>query len=93
MYDLLLQDYSPPLYAIALKAYSVVFGTDLNVLRSANLILTAYLFFVTLFPLRRLTGAKCSLLSSVLILCSQYNYYFGHVIRPAYPGYILTTAR
>lgn len=92
MYDLLLQDYSPPLYAIALKAYSVVFGTDLNVLRSANLILTAYLFFVTLFPLRRLTGAKCSILSSVLILCSQYNYYFGHVIRPAYPGYILTTA-
>ena len=92
MFDLLLKDYSPPLYAVVLKAYSLLIGTSINELRSSNLILTAYLFYVTLFPLRRLTGAKCSLLSSVLILCSEYNYYFGHVIRPAYPGYILTTA-
>lgn len=92
MYRLILEDYSPPLYAVLLKVYSSLLGTSLNTLRASNLILGGYLYYLTLFPLRRLTGAKCSALSSVLILCSQYNCYFGHIIRPTYLGYALTTA-
>lgn len=92
MHGLLLKDYSPPLYSYVLKAYSLVFGTSLNALRGSNLILTGYLFFLSLFPLRKLSGAKCSLIGSVLLLCSQYNCYFGHLIRPTYAGYVLTTA-
>ena len=29
MFDLLLKDYSPPLYAIVLKAYSLIIGTSI----------------------------------------------------------------
>ena len=92
MHGLLLKDYSPPLYTYVLKAYSLVFGSSLNALRGSNLILTGYLFFLSLFPLRKLAGAKCSLIGSVLLLCSQFNCYFGHLIRPTYAGYVLTTA-
>ena len=92
MYRLLMQDFSPPLYVVFLKVFSLVAGSSLNVLRASNLILSGYLYYLTLFPLRRLGGARFSLMSSVLILCSQYNCYFGHIIRPTYLGYVLTTA-
>ena len=92
MFDLLLKDYSPPLYSIFIKAYSLLAGTGLVALRTSNIILTSYLFFVSLFPLRRLLGKKASVLATVMLLCSQYNIYFGHLIRPTYMGYVLTTA-
>ena len=91
MFELLKLDYSPPLYAWLIKIYSSIFGTSLSVLRTSSLIIMAYFFYLLLFPLRRLMGKQAALLSAVMLLCSDYNIYFGHLIRPTLLGYVLTT--
>ena len=89
--ELLELDYSPPLYSWLLKAYSMIFGTSLSALRVSSLMIMAYFFYLLLFPLRRLLGKQAAFLSAVMLFCSDYNIYFGHVIRPTLLGYVLTT--
>lgn len=91
MYDLVLIDYSPPLYAILLKAYSCVFGEGLVSLRIFSTVLLSLLFFFALFPLRRLMGEKCAVVAAVLFLATNYNVYFGLEIRPTILAYVVTT--
>ena len=91
MIDLLKLDYSPPLYSCLLKVYSTVFGSSLSILRISSLVIIAYFFYLLLFPLRRLMGKQAALLGAVMLFCSDYNIYFGHIIRPTLLGYVLTT--
>ena len=82
MIELLKLDYSPPLYACLLKVYSTLFGSSLSILRISSLVIMAYFFYLLLFPLRRLLGKQAAFLSAVMLFCSDYNIYFGHIIRP-----------
>lgn len=91
MFSLILVDYSPPLYSVVLKLFSMVFGTGLVTVRVLSLILLCSLFFFALFPLRRLMGSGCALTAAVLFLASSYNFYFGVAIRPTILAYVLTT--
>ena len=91
MYDLVLVDYSPPLYAVLLKAYSCIFGDSLVSLRMFSAALLSLLFFFALFPLRRLMGEKCAVVAAVLFLTTNYNVYFGLEIRPTILAYVVTT--
>lgn len=91
MIELLKLDYSPPLYACLLKVYSTLFGSSLSILRISSLVIMAYFFYLLLFPLRRLLGKQAAFLSAVMLFCSDYNIYFGHIIRPTLLGYVLTT--
>ena len=91
MYNLVLIDYSPPLYAILLKAYSCVFGGSLVSLRMFSTVLLSSLFFFALFPLRRLMGEKSAIVAAVLFLTTNFNVYFGLEIRPTILAYVVTT--
>lgn len=91
MFDLIKLDYSPPLYSIVLKIFSEVFGTGLLSLRLCTAIILSVLFFLAMFPLRRLMGKTCAFLAAFLFLVSGYNYYFGVAIRPTVLAYVLTT--
>ncbi len=91
MYDLVLVDYSPPLYAVLLKAYSCIFGGGLVSLRMFSTVLLSFLFFFALFPLRRLMGEKCAVVAAILFLTTNYNVYFGLEIRPTILAYVVTT--
>ncbi len=91
MMDLIKEDYSPPLYSVALKVFSLIFGNSLNTLRAFNVISFSGLFLACLFPLRRLIGARGAVLSAAMILGSNYAFFFGHVIRPTTLAYVLST--
>ncbi|MBR1797441.1 MAG: glycosyltransferase family 39 protein [Clostridiales bacterium] len=91
MLGLVLQDYSPPLYSVLLKLFSVVFGCDLLSLRLLSSFLFSILFYFLFFPLRRLMGQGCAVMAAFLFLTSSYNFYFGFTIRPSVLAYVLTT--
>lgn len=91
MFALILVDYSPPLYSIVLKLFTLIFGTGLIAARVLSLILLCCQFFLAMFPVKRLLGRKCALLTSVLLLASSYNFYYGVAIRPTVLAYFLTT--
>ena len=91
IFELLPMDYSPPLYSVLMKGYSAVFGYDLITMRFLSCILLSSLFFLALFPLRRLAGKYASVVASVLFLTSSYNLFFCVEIRPTVLAYILTT--
>ena len=91
IFTLIPQDYSPPLYPIMLKAFSSIFGTELPVLRSFSILFLSLLLMFALFPLRRLMGNECALLSVVLFFTSAYNLNFICEIRPTVPAYVFST--
>lgn len=91
MFDMILADYSPPLYSVALKLFTAVFGTGLIAARVLSLILLCAQFFLAMFPVKRLLGRKCAILTAFLFLASSYNFYYGVAIRPTVLAYFLTT--
>lgn len=92
IFELLPADYSPPLYSILLKGYSAVFGVSLTSLRFLSFILLSSLFFLALFPFRRLAGKYAAVTAAVLFLTTSYNLFFCTEIRPTVLAYVLTTA-
>lgn len=92
IFELLPMDYSPPLYSLLLKGYSQVFGGSLTGLRLLSCILLSSLFFLALFPFRRLAGKFAAVTAAVLFLTSSYNLFFCIEIRPTVLAYVLTTA-
>ncbi|MBO4637250.1 MAG: glycosyltransferase family 39 protein [Clostridiales bacterium] len=91
IFKLLPEDYSPPLYSFCLKAFSLIFGVKLIALRAFSIVLFALLFFVALFPLRRLGGKAVSVIAAVAFLCSSYNLFYGVEIRPTILAYVMST--
>lgn len=80
--DLLKYDYSPPLYAVLLKLYSILFGHTLYVMRTFSFIPMLGMTALFLFPARRIFGAKTSILCAVLSFSSAYVFYMMPEIRP-----------
>ena len=84
------EDYSAPLYTVYLKIFSVIFGDDLITLRASSIPLFMALFYLALFPFRRLTDKCSSITAAALFMFSGYNVYFATDIRPTVLGYVLS---
>lgn len=92
IFELLPKDYSPPLYSLGLKTFSLIFGGSLVSLRMFSACLMSLLFLTVLFPLRRLLGKETAVLSAILLFTSSYNLFFGVEIRPTVLAYVISTA-
>lgn len=69
IWELIPQDYSPPLYSLLLKAYCSIFGYSLVTMRSMSLFAVVGMLAVSSFVLKRVLGTKVSAISSLLICC------------------------
>ncbi|MGN0688192.1 MAG: glycosyltransferase family 39 protein, partial [Oscillospiraceae bacterium] len=82
IFQLLPEDYSPPVYAVLLKLFTMVFGNTLYVMRVFNLIILILLLYIAAFPVRRMFGTKSAVLCSVLMTISGINLTQMPEIRP-----------
>ena len=65
LWRLIMEDYSPPLYALLLKLVCVVFGHTLRVMRFTNSIVIVGLVFLSMFPVRKAFGTKTGFIAAV----------------------------
>ncbi|MBD5384673.1 MAG: glycosyltransferase family 39 protein [Ruminococcaceae bacterium] len=86
------EDYSPPLYTIIIKLWTLMFGGNLCAMRSASLIAMWGMFFLSAFPIRRAFGNKVSVLCTVFFFFSSINYILVPEIRPTVFAYFFVTA-
>ena len=92
IFRLLPEDYSPPLYAVTLKLFTMLFGSSLYVMRVFNLGAIIGMLGLAAFPVRRAFGARTSVICSVLFACSAINLVQLHEIRPTYYSLFFFTA-
>lgn len=85
-------DFSPPLYAILLKLWTMVFGESLAVMRAFALLPLCGMFFLAAFPIRRAFGGKASVMCTVFFAFSTANFYIVAQIRPTTLAYFFVTA-
>lgn len=91
MLELIPKDYSPPLYAILLKLFTMPFGGTLLSMRAFSLVIFVGVFYIALFPVRRAFGSAVSLVFAVLSLISATNVFFITEARPSVLAYFLVT--
>lgn len=82
IWELLPQDYSPPVYALLLKFYTMIFGNTLFIMRTMNVIIISAIFLITLFPFRTAFGTKASIVYTISVFCSATLLNQVHEIRP-----------
>lgn len=86
------EDYSPPLYTILLKLWTLVFGTSLAAMRSMSLLVIVGMLFLAAFPVRKAFGDKVSVLCTVFFFFTSINYKLIPEIRPTFFAYFFVTA-
>lgn len=86
------EDYSPPLYTILLKLWTVAFGTSLGAMRGMSLLVVFGMLFLAAFPIRAAFGNKISVLCTALFLFTSVNYKLIPEIRPTFFAYFFVTA-
>lgn len=86
------EDYSPPLYTILLKLWTVAFGTSLEAMRGMSLLVVFGMLFLAAFPIRAAFGNKTSVLCTALFLFTSVNYKLIPEIRPTFFAYFFITA-
>ncbi len=86
------EDYSPPLYSIILKLWTLIFGNSLAVMRSASLLVIWGMLFIAAFPIRKAFGKDVSVLCIAMFLFSSVNYMLVSEIRPTFFAYFFVTA-
>lgn len=93
MMELIPMDYSPALYSIFLKAFTVIFGTTFNQMRLSSVVVFLGLTLTCIFPLRRAFGDKVAIVSALCLMLSSTSYHLYVQIRPQALGLLfLTTA-
>ncbi len=92
IWQLIPTDYSPPLYAILLKFWTMAFGETLAAMRAFALVPLCGMLFLAAFPIRRAFGGKASVLCTVFFSFSSVNFIIVPEIRPATLAYFLVTA-
>ena len=92
IFELLPQDYSPPLYTVLLWLYTKLFGETLFVMRTFAILPLSGMFYLALFPVRRLLGNKTALVMAAFCSLSALNYFFIAEIRPTVLAYFFVTA-
>lgn len=86
------EDYSPPLYTIFLKLWTLVFGTSLEAMRGMSLLVIFGMLFLAAFPIREAFDNKVSFLCTVFFLFTSVNYKLMPEIRPTFFAYFFVTA-
>lgn len=87
------EDYSPPLYAVLLKLWTLALGnSSIEAMRAFALIPLWGLLFLAAFPVRKAFGGKASVLCTVFYAMSSVNFIFVPETRPATLAYFLITA-
>ncbi|MBQ8928283.1 MAG: glycosyltransferase family 39 protein [Oscillospiraceae bacterium] len=85
-------DFSPPLYTLLLKAFTLLAGDSLFSMRMFNVLLLIGMQFLAMFPIRRAFDTRVSLVCAVGYACSALNFdNFIHEIRPTVLGYFTLT--
>ena len=79
---LLPQDYSPPLYTVLLKLWTIVFGGTLASMRSFSVMIIWGMIFLAAFPVRRAFGNRTSLLCILFYTLSSLDFILVPEIRP-----------
>ncbi len=74
-------DTTPPLYAISLKLFTMVFGDKLWTARLLSLIVFSFNFYLILYPVRKLYNEKVSYILACLMLTSQMAFFASTEIR------------
>jgi len=86
------EDYSPPLYTILLKLWTLVFGNSLFAMRSMSLLVIWGMLFLAAFPIRKAFGGKASGLCTAFFFFTSLNYMLIPEIRPTFFAYFFVTA-
>ena len=85
-------DFSPPLYTLLLKAFTLIAGDSLFSMRLFNALLLIGMEFIALFPIRRAFDLKTAVGCAVGFTCTTLNMdFFIHEIRPTVLGYFTIT--
>lgn len=92
IFRLLPEDYSPPLYTVIVKLWTLIFGPSLKVMRSAALIAVGGMLFTALFPVRAAFGKKAAVISAIMFSFSSINFLLIPEIRPTVFAYFFVTA-
>ena len=92
MWNLIPEDYSPPLYSVILKLFAELFGYSLPVLRLFSYFSFVGMLYLAVFPVKRLFGEKVSVFCTLLYATSTVNYVYTVDIRPATFAYFFSTA-
>ena len=82
IWELLPYDYSPPFYAIALKLYTMIFGSSLIVMRTFSIIAVVGMLFISVFPVNSLFGRNTALWSLFITFTSSFIFNMIHEVRP-----------
>lgn len=86
------EDYSPPLYTIILKLWTLLFGESLFAMRAASLTVIWGMLFLAAFPIRSAFGNKVSVLCTVFFSFTSINYMLMPEIRPTFFAYFFVAA-
>ncbi len=86
IWELLPQDYSPPLYAVLLKIYTMIFGNSLFVMRTFSLFAVGGMLWLAFFPVRAAFGCKTSFVCGVMVFSNAIVYRMLPEIRPTIFG-------
>ena len=86
------KDFSPPLYAICLKIFTMIFGTSLGVCRLFSLIIYCFTFFLAFFPVQKIFNKKVSFYFSIFLLLLPVSTYISLEIRTYCFAFVFTLA-
>ena len=89
---LLTEDYSPPLYTLLLKGWTLIFGETLASMRVFALIVIWGLLFIAAFPVKAAFGKRASAVCMFLYAFSSLNFILIPEIRPTVLACFFTAA-
>lgn len=86
------EDYSPPLYTVFLKLWTLIFGESLFAMRASSLLVLWGMLFLAIFPIRKAFGDKTAVLCAFFFSFTSINYVLVPEIRPTVLAYFFVTA-
>lgn len=92
IWALLPADYSPPLYALLLKLFCMLFGHTLYVMRVFNLLPVVGMLALALFPVRRIFSTRAGVLCALFSLLSSCMLHYLPEVRPTVPAMFIMMA-
>lgn len=87
------EDYSPPLYGVLLKLWTMAIGdSSLAAMRAFSMLPLWGMLFLAAFPIRKAFGGKASLICTAFFTFSSINFLLVPETRPTVLAYFLFTA-
>lgn len=82
MFTLIPEDYSPPLYAVLLRLFCILFGNSLSVMRMFTIVPYLGMICLALFPVKKEFGEVCGNTCALLCGLSFAFFNYSSQIRP-----------